>query len=429
MVDDMSGLRRIFIPMRLKDNPYLRDNQQYYGMLMSQDESTRRMWMLGEWTSSSVFFTEWRPKGPITFEEQKSYPWARHVIESADLKPWWYRFGGGDWGYNHPSVFHKCCRSEKDGKIHVYDELTLRQTGSFEIGVKLALWWMSDLEDLPDKSITIAFSPDAFSKTDATRTKAEQIADGINSILGPYGSFLMKYTDEERAAMEKDPSLAQRMFNQRRAKLPAGQMCIVLKPASQDTVARWSFMRELLRFRPVVQETEEDLKKRLMETYSRAGVEAYERELSKIKRTDSASLPKLQVWSRCGGLIRCMEEANRDENNPEKILKWDADAEGMGGDDALDSCAMGLHYFKMVEPEMPKAYFLNEKMEQIQSDYETSTGERITDLNRLIAINQHQTHRYDMAHPAAGGSFNVPRASSSRHRSRPGYQGVSHRVN
>ena len=85
------------------------------------------------------------------------------------------------------AVFHKACRNERDKRIHVYDELAVRQVGSFELGVMLAQWWLPDLEDLPDKQITIALSPDAFSKTDASKTKAEQIADGIKQILGPYG--------------------------------------------------------------------------------------------------------------------------------------------------------------------------------------------------------------------------------------------------
>ncbi len=416
MRDRITGLSRIFIPMRRTDNPYLRDNKQYEGMLLAQDEVTRAAWMDGNWDlDAGTMFTEWRPNGPIGEEELENYPHARHIIEPIELRPWWHRWGGGDWGYDHPSAFHKFCRSDKDGRVHIYDELILRRCGSFEIGVQLAQWWLPDMEYLPDKTIIIAFSPEAFSKLDATRTRAEQIAEGVKSVLGPYGAFLLKYSDDERSAMERDPKQAQRMFDRRRSEASHGQFCIVLKPASTDTVARWSYMRELLRFRPVVQETEDELKARLTRTFSQAGVEAYERELLKVKRPDHEALPKLQVWKdRCPSLVRCMTEATKDEDHPEKMKKFNA-VDGMGGDDAIDSVGMGLHHFKDLEKDMPKSYFLSERIEQIQTQYETDTGERITDQTRLIMIQQTQSARFDAKHPVSK-NFTPPRASSNRHR-------------
>ena len=406
---------RIFIPMSRKENPYLRDNAEYESNLLAQDEITRRQWMDGLWESAGQFFTEWRPDGPVGKEEQEKYPWARHVIESAPLRDYWFRWGSGDWGFNHPAVFHKCCRSDKDGRIHFYDELTLRQCGSFEMGVLLAKWWLPELEGLPDKSITISFSPDAFSKTDATRTKAEQIADGIKSVLGPYGAFLLKYSDDERTVMARDPSAAQRMFDQRRAQAAQGQFCIVLKAANTDRVAGWSYMRELLRFRPVVQETEAQLKERLKKTFERGGVEAYERELSKVKRVEEKVLPRLQVWKRCSGLIRCMEEAMQREEKPEDVQVFNS-VDGVGGDDPLDSGRYAAIGFKDIENVIPKSYYVAEQMERIQEDFEVQTGERLTDQTRLAMVQQRQSARYDVAHPSTGGQLYIPRAGSSRHR-------------
>lgn len=419
MKDPFTGLTRIFIPMKRKDNPYLRDNKQYLGMLLSQDEATRRAWLDGDWDfSSGTFFSEWRPGGPVGEQEKQDYPWANHIIDPVKLPAWNFRFGGGDWGYDHPAAFYKFCRNEKDGRIHAYDELVLRKVGSFDMGVQLANWWLPDLEYLPDKSVTIAFSSDAFSSTDNTPTKADLIAAGIKKILGPYGAMLLKFTDDERKAMEKDPTLAQRMFERHRAEAD-GKFVIVLKPASKDTVARWSYVRELLRFRPVVQETQDQLKARLLETFTRGGVEAYERELMRVKRPEIENLPKLQVWrGKCPGLVRCFEEAMKDEDNPEKIKKWNAE-EGVGGDDCIEAAGHGLHHFKEIEKVMPKSYYVSERMESIQTQYEENTGERLTDPTRLVMVQVTQAQRYDKIHPANGGQFNIPRASSSRHR-RPG---------
>jgi hypothetical protein len=93
----------------------------------------------------------------------------------------------------------------------------------------------------------------------------------------------------------------------------------------------------------------------------------------------------------------------------------------VGGYDAIEGCGHGLHHFKEVERVIPKAYYVQERMEQIQMQYETNIGERITDPNRLIQVQITQASRYDRAHPAAGGSFNIPRAGSSMHR-RPNRQ-------
>lgn len=416
-----SGLVRIFIPMSRKDNPYLRDSKQYDSMIAEQDEVIRRQWE-GDWdVGTGTFFRDFRPHGPVG-SERTTHPWARHVIAGVPLKFWHHRWGSGDIGYDHPAAFHKFCRDEKDGRIHCYDELKLRQVGAFDLGVRVAEWWLPELEKLPDKSITLAFSHDAFNKTDSGPTKADQFSNGIKRILGPYGAFILKYSDDERIAMEKDPQVAAQMFNRRRSMQQQGVMQITVTPASRNRQDGLSFMRDLLRFRKTVHETEEELKRRLMETFSRAqrdqdtsaAVVAYEAELAKIKRPVDEALPKLQIWNCCTGLIRCMEDAMQDEKDPNDVAKMDA-VDGLGGNDELDSARMGCKHFKEVETLMPKSYYVSERMEQIQAQYESTVGERIDDPNRLIQIRVTQEAMYDKTH-VRGRSFTPVRASSGRHR-------------
>jgi hypothetical protein len=416
MRDSISGLTRIFIPMKREDNPYLRDNRQYEGMLMSQDEITRRQWMDGDWDAGSgTYFSEFRPDGPVTDEERQKYPQARHVIDAAELMPWWYRWGGGDWGFQHLAVFHKFVRNEADKRIHCYDELVTHQVGSFELGVRLANWWMPDLEQLPDKTITIALSPDAFSKTDATKTKAEQIADGIKAVLGPYGAFLMKYNDEERDAMSRDPKLAQQMFERRKEDHNRGQLMIALRAANTDRVAGWSYIRGLLRWRPIVQETQDELKQRLMTVFQRSGVEAYERELKRANMAGPEVLPKLLLWRCCAEAIRGLTEAQTDEPpRGEDVRKWDA-IDGQGGDDGIDSLRHGCMAFKEIETTMPKAYFIGERMTEAKDFYRQNGGE-LTDPTRLSMIMQTVSAKYDAQNKGRSEGLYLPRAGSSRHR-------------
>lgn len=51
MSDTQTGLARTFIPMKLKENQYLRENEQYVGIMRAQDELTRRAWMEGDWSA------------------------------------------------------------------------------------------------------------------------------------------------------------------------------------------------------------------------------------------------------------------------------------------------------------------------------------------------------------------------------------------
>ena len=132
MVDPISKGTRIFIPFPIEANPYLGldkpEGRRYHANLMAQDEVVRRQWIYGDWhAGSSTFFEYFRPTGPISEEEKQQYPWARHVVDPVPFRDWWYRWGSGDWGYYHPSAFHKFIRNENDKRIHVYDEMQVRQ--------------------------------------------------------------------------------------------------------------------------------------------------------------------------------------------------------------------------------------------------------------------------------------------------------------
>jgi hypothetical protein len=77
----ISGLSRIFIPMKLDDNPYYRDNKQYMGMLLEQSPLLQKQWIEGDWDAAAGrFFVDFRPDGPIGEKEAIETPWACHVI-------------------------------------------------------------------------------------------------------------------------------------------------------------------------------------------------------------------------------------------------------------------------------------------------------------------------------------------------------------
>ena len=433
--DRLADRKKIFIPFGVEANPYLAEDtpagRRYRSNLMAQDEVTRRQWMEGDWNAgSSIFFSEYRPKGPIGEQEKDKFPWAFHIIKSAPLKPWWYRWGSGDWGYDHPAAFHKGCRNEDDGRLHVYDELQVRRVGSFELGALLAKWWHSDLLALKASGqapqVVIHMGGDAFAKDDASKTKAQQMESGIKEVLGPYGALLLKYDETEQEAAMRNPKYAAQLFERRKKEL-LGRMCIMLKPIYIDRVTGWDYMREMLRFRPAILDlqTKESRESYLRDVLKTEGREAYERHAADLRTLKPEVLPKMRIWEVCKEFDRFLKVAQRDMRNDddpskpskrEDVLKMNADSDGNNGDDAGEAGRNLIAAFKEIETDMPKSYFVNERIGDAQREHVESFGEEIVDPTRLRQIATRQAQIYSEEHASTGKEFTFPRASSGRHR-------------
>jgi len=414
MKDPITGLSRIFMPAKVADNPYSKNDPNYMGMLLSQDKQTQDAWIHGLWHSmAGTFFREWRNQLSAGGARDGEPVWANHVIRPIPLKPWWFRWGGGDWGYKHHASFYKFCLSQQDGRIHVYDELDVQGVGSYELGQRLARWWAPDLDLLPDKQITIHMSPDAFDDRDARNSLAQQVQAGILSILGPGSSFLMKKTEEERALAKENPSAAEYMFAQRRAD-ETGSACITLKRANHDRKAGAAFIRDLLRWRPGEVAAVPDLEyaKRL---YEEKGMLAYTDYLGRFKKQKTEILPRVQFHQRqheggpgCPRVIRCMPMLQHAKPpKQEDVLKVDAD-DGQDGDDTYDGVRYGFMAARDIQVEMPKAYWVDEQM----AEYRQQTD----DPNALRMIYATQSARYDREYGNSEGGMTFARAGSSRHR-------------
>lgn len=418
MQDPVTKLWRIFIPSGLRDNPYLANDPQYMGMLLAQDPVTQKQWIEGDWhAQTGKYFVDYRPHGPVGLEEQRDFKQALHLIDPVELKSWWYRFGSGDWGYDHPSAFHKYCRNEKDGRIHVYDELLMRKVDSYEMGVRLAHWWEPELNELPEHQITLYLSPDAFSVRKAyeePKSRAQQISDGIRSILGPQGSFILHYNDDEKVLAQRDEKAAAALYEHRR-KQQAGKVCILIQRAKDSRLDGWDNVKRLLRFRPVSTPKMPDAQQ-LAELYERAGHAAYEAEVAKYRNQKAEIVPGIQIWRGCRELDRCLQSAVHDDgNHAEDMRKFDAE-DGVGGDDAIDSLRMGCLSYKAVESQIPQGTWVREQVGHIQEEYQQVHGEQITDITRLMQIERTQKALYEKSHKPAGGTLTLPRAGSTRHR-------------
>lgn len=87
ITDEVTGLKRIFIPSRVTDNKYL--GEQYVQQIKaSGSPQLVRAWLEGDWNViEGAFFTEWT---------------SDVIVEPFEIPRGWFKFRSMDWGYATP---------------------------------------------------------------------------------------------------------------------------------------------------------------------------------------------------------------------------------------------------------------------------------------------------------------------------------------
>jgi len=136
LLDSKTGLKRMFIPARIQDNPtLLANNPEYIAQLMSLSEAEKKAKLYGDWdTYEGQVFNEFRLE-PLSDEPDN----ARHVIDPFDIPSWWPRFIGIDWGYAAYTIIYWSALSPT-GRLFIYREYAVKE--------KLIVDYLSDLVNL-----------------------------------------------------------------------------------------------------------------------------------------------------------------------------------------------------------------------------------------------------------------------------------------
>lgn len=109
---DKAGRRRIFIPARASDNPYVKDYAKTLEGIA--DPELRRRILDGDWSvMPDQAFPDWRPD--------------KITVPAFEIPAAWKRYGGLDYGWSAPSVYLAAAR-DGDGRLWVYRELSMVQT-------------------------------------------------------------------------------------------------------------------------------------------------------------------------------------------------------------------------------------------------------------------------------------------------------------
>jgi len=158
-ITDPAGRRRIFIPAKASDNPYVGDYEATLAGIADPDLRARIK--DGDWSAMpDAAFPDWKRD--------------RIVVPPFTIPPEWVRRGGMDYGWAAPSVYLAAAR-DSDGRLWFYRELTMVQTPESEQARRI-------LEANAGQQVQIvAADPAMWGKTGSALPPASQMAlDGLH---------------------------------------------------------------------------------------------------------------------------------------------------------------------------------------------------------------------------------------------------------
>lgn len=186
---DKAGRRRIFIPAKASDNPYVGDYEKTLEGITDPDLRARIK--DGDWSAMpDAAFPDWNRD--------------RIIVPPFQIPDTWQRRGGMDYGWAAPSVYLAAAK-DNDGRLWCYRELTMVQTPEREQARKI-------LEaNGGNRSIPVAADPAMWGKTGSSMPPAEQMAtEGLhlekadNDRLGGKARFHTYLAEAPACAYHRD---------------------------------------------------------------------------------------------------------------------------------------------------------------------------------------------------------------------------------
>lgn len=396
---------RIYITGSLLDNP--RVDKRYIATLNSiSDPRKRRALLLGDWSYAvGDFFPEFR------YARLEGEPAAAcHVYDpsTVELKPWWRRAIGVDWGYAHNAAVTFGCEDPTIGRLYVDEEYVTRQMGPRKLGVEIAKRALPRLERSPSDTLPLFLSHDAFQKKfeEAGVTRIATLIElGIRSVLGEsaISSPELEICDMADAEGLEYSEFIERYVEISKSIYARKRYGIVIFRARIDQ-ANWALLHEMLRW-------DLDIEREIPEfdwkTWQRLG-----RDINAQAAIDYAhqfdpkvvTRPELQIANTCKNLIRGFRGARTHPKKPESI-----DDKHYEGRDSLDSAAHlagGVNVLRKGREELPFAESWARRVEQFR---QANPGSTTGDLHRAAELWESQ----GFGPPASGAIYGRLRRRAS----------------
>jgi len=140
-----------YFPATYLDNPIYATDAQYIANLDSYQGPISKALKMGIWGVAGGYFDgAWD-------EAENVYP-----SGSVKLEPWWRRWLGGDWGFDHNSVIHWFCLDDI-GIVRIYRELVVNRHTPEMLGQKIIENSYGEPGKLENYEL-FSFSHDAFAE-------------------------------------------------------------------------------------------------------------------------------------------------------------------------------------------------------------------------------------------------------------------------
>lgn len=320
--DELTGLKRIFIPARAYDNPdLLRNTPDYVERLRLLPEYEAKALIDGDWWAfAGQVFSEFREK---QFPDEPEN--ALHVIEPITIPDWWPKVISIDWGYDHYTAcsWHAC---SPDGRVYTYREYMVNKT--YISNWAADIWRLSQYDG---NILDIIIDPSANQNRGHPKTIKEQVLEEI--------PFPITDADNDRIA---------------------GKLVI-------HEMLRWN--KKPPRYIPP-----EGFNQEIADRVLRInGLEAYKDYCSLFApQAPETNLPKWQIFNTCRSVIDCIQAASIDEKKPEDVAKY-------SGDDMYDSVRYGLKRVHLYWEDARR----EERKHKSQADIVTEFHKRGGDYNYL----------------------------------------------
>lgn len=239
-----------YFPATYLDNPVYANDAAYIANLDSYPEAVSLALKMGIWGVAGGYF-------------EGAWDEAVNVYEpgTVKLEPWWRRWLGGDWGFDHNSVVHWFCMDDL-GIVRIYRELVTNHKTPEELGELIVANSGADDPEHPGRLENydlFSFSHDAF----AQKQDANPIGLRIGAVLQKAG-------------------------------------LVAPSPSTKDKKGREQILYDYLKERVRVGEIFSD----------QAG------------KPEPVLVPKLQIASDCENIIRTIPKAPRDEADREQIAEF-----------------------------------------------------------------------------------------------------------
>lgn len=388
-IKDEFGRTRVFIAGTARDNPKI--GQAYIQNLQGLPEAERRAFLDGDWDAlSGNFFSSFRIK-----PREGEPPEAQHVIPPREITPWVNRWIGMDWGYGHEGAAYWFA-NEVDGRVHTYREMVAKHRSAEQWGVEIALATFPDLRGMDSKAVTMWLSFDAFDRRNNQRTIAEQIASGINSVLG-----------HEAACIEEGDLDAEGISEQGRSRARAA---ILLRPSTRQRVSSAQYIQAMLRWEPMLRTTPAAYSEEMAVKLLKESFESYQKYVDLFKRNAKPEvLPKVLIHDCCPMIVDTIQTRVFDDDDKNDVKKDDDDPR----DNCYDAWRYGLFAHAKIANRKPEREFVRERVDAAREAYQHSG--RADYGNSLVWIARHVEDQYrngtDGDAPAYG-PINLIRRSS-----------------